>query len=95
MVGVDLDAPLSDQIPKKLPVKNPEYALLGVELHPVLPQEVESFAQMLEVIRAENTFHQHVINVRFHYSPDQIPEDFVNHALEGGPGVFEPKGITL
>ena len=47
---------------------------------------------MLEVIRAGDTFHQHVINVHFHCSTDQILEDFVNHALlEGGPSVFEPK----
>ena len=47
---------------------------------------------MLQVIRAEDTFHQHVIHVHFNCSSDLILEDFVNHALEGSPGVFEPEG---
>jgi len=51
-------------------------------------QEVESFAQMLEVIRAQDTFHQHVINVHFYCAPDHILEDLVNHAFKGSPRHF-------
>ena len=47
---------------------------------------------MLEVIRAHDTFHQHVINIHFHCAPDQILEDLINHALEGGPSIFKPAG---
>jgi len=43
---------------------------------------------MLEVIRARDTFHQHVINVHFYCDSDQILEDLVNHALEDGPDVL-------
>ena len=50
---------------------------------------------MLEVIRTQDIFHQYVINVHFHYTPDQILKDLVNHALEGGPSVFEPEGHHL
>ena len=42
----------------------------------------------------QDTFH-HVINVHFHCASDQILEDLVNHALEGGAGVFEPEGDHL
>jgi len=50
---------------------------------------------MLDVICAEDTFHQHVINICFHGVPDQILKDFVNYALEVALAFLSPKGITL
>jgi len=46
---------------------------------------------MLKVICAQDTLHQHVVNIDFYCASDQILENLVNHALEGSPGIFEPE----
>jgi len=41
------------------------------------------------------TFHQYIIDIHLHGTPDQVLEDFVYHSLEGNPCVLEFKGHHL
>ena len=50
---------------------------------------------MLEVVHAMNTFHQHIIYVYFHGTPDQVLKNFVNNSLKGSPRVLEYEGHHL
>ena len=50
---------------------------------------------MSEIIRVLYTFHQHIIDVYFHGTPDQIFEDFVNYSMEDSPIILEFKGHHL
>ena len=44
---------------------------------------------MLEVIRTLYIFHQHIVDVYLHGTPDHIFKGFINHSLKGSSRVLK------
>ena len=70
LVKVGLDSSLSNQIPEEFTISYLERTLLGAKHHIELSEESECFPQVLHVVGAIETLHEHIINVYLHRIPD-------------------------
>ena len=89
MVGVCFNSPLTDQIPQELPRCHSEGALLRVEFHLVLTEELKCFFKVAEVVPLVEAFNEHVVNIHRHCLRDQRSEDEIDQPLKSCPGVLE------
>jgi len=85
---------LRDQISQELPRSHPKGAFLRVWFHLVFSEEVECFAQVVEVVRTLDTLHKHV-DVHFHGMLDPVLEYSVGHLLEGGSDILQSGGHDM
>ena len=55
-------------------------------------KDAEGFLEILNMVRDLRAFHQHVVHVYFHVTPDLVFEDLIDESLVGGSGIFQSEG---
>ena len=95
MVRVCLYSPLRHQESKELSSRGPKYTVGGIQLQLGLLESIECLGEMINVIFPLLAFHQHVVNVNFHGSPNLVMEHGVNKPLISGPRIIQPKRHDL
>jgi len=95
LVGVDFDSPLSNQIPEELAGSYSKGALLRIELHVVFSEESRCFLQIMYMVQALETLHEHVVDIYLHCVPDQLLKTLLTIHWKVASAFFNPKGITL